>query len=321
MDPDDIADVSVREQAADGNGARPMVAAAPTGASASGTEPSPGDVSPQQGGEPCLSCGAVHPAGPPLADPYVYAIGRVEHSFATPGDEREFAQVMARADDTAGLTDQQLLHRGLVQHRYLARRACYVLTIGGVETYLLQPRDPFDLDLLVEAIRPRPSPLDVDVVIGVRGPIAPPGMCNGLMVPIVYVDQLYSFDRVTLQQSLPRPKNVSQTAFADTAEELMDRILQLADNAGSTDADRALNYLAVRYERIYEVVAEAHLRNQSLSSIDARPAALAGARRLVDVVFSFADRSTDVVDRWSVRVDVTEEFPYLASKLAPYTER
>jgi hypothetical protein len=320
MDPDDMTDVSARESTADGNGVGAMVTAPPPGATSSRTELTPAEVSPQQGGEPCLSCGAVHSTGLPLADPYVYAIGRVEHSFATPGDEREFAQVMARADDTAGLTDQQLFHRGLVEHRYLARRGCYVLTIGGVETYLLQARDPFDLDLLVEAIRPRPSPLDVDVVIGVRGPIAPPGMCNGLMVPIVYVDQVYSFDRVTLQQSLPRPKNVTQTAFADTAEELMNRILQLADNAGSTDADRALNYLAVRYERTYEVVAEAHLRNQSLTSIDARPAALAGARRLVDVVFAFTDRSTDVLDRWAVRVDVTEEFPFLVNKLAPYTD-
>ncbi|MET1132920.1 MAG: hypothetical protein ABWX60_05820, partial [Aeromicrobium sp.] len=156
---------------------------------------------------------------------------------------------------------------------------------------------------------------------GIRGPIAPLGMCNGLMVPIVYFDQLYSFDRATLQKSLPRPKDVSPSAFADTAEELMDRILQLADNAGSSDADRALNYLAVRYERIYSATAEAHQRNQSVTSIDVRPTALTGARRLVDVVFSYTDRSTDVVDRSAVRVDVTEEFPYLVSKLSPYTER
>jgi hypothetical protein len=31
---------------------------------------------------------------------------------------------------------------------------------------LLAPRDPADIDLQVEAIRPAPSPNDIDVVIG-----------------------------------------------------------------------------------------------------------------------------------------------------------
>jgi hypothetical protein len=43
-----------------------------------------------------------------------------------------------------------------------------VLTIQGLETYILLPRDPGDLDLLIEAIRPRPSPEDQDAVIGLR---------------------------------------------------------------------------------------------------------------------------------------------------------
>lgn len=281
-------------------------------------------VAPQATTAPCPTCGVAHLAASTVPHdidyPFVYAIGRVQHSFATMGDEREFAQVTGRGD-AYGLTDQQALHRALAEHRYLARRGCYVLTIGGVETYILQPRDPVDVDLLVEAVRPKPSPLDLDVVVGVRGPIATADTCNGLMVPIVYFDQLYSFDRATLQKSLPRPKNVAQTAFDATAEELMDRILQLADNAGSTDEDRALNYLAVRYERIYSATAEAHQRNQSVTSIEVRPAALTGSRRLVDVVFSYTDRGTDVVDRWAVRVDVTEQFPYLVTKFSPYTER
>ena len=41
------------------------------------------------------------------------------------------------------------------------------------------------------------------VVVGVRGPIAPPEMCNGLMMPIVAFDQIYSFDRDALIKALP----------------------------------------------------------------------------------------------------------------------
>ena len=92
------------------------------------------------------------------------------------------------------------------ENRYLARQMCWVATIQGVETYLLQPRDASEIDRLVEAIRPQPSPLDLDVVIGVRGRLASPDFCNGLMVPIVVFDQIYSFDRDTLIKAIPRPK-------------------------------------------------------------------------------------------------------------------
>jgi hypothetical protein len=64
-------------------------------------------------------------------------------------------------------------------------------------------RDPVDFDLLIEALRPAPSPMDMDVVIGVRGRIAPPELCNGLMIPIVAFDQIYSFDRESFIRSIP----------------------------------------------------------------------------------------------------------------------
>ena len=133
------------------------------------------------------------------------------------------------------------------ENRYLVRQLCWVLTIQGLETYLLAPRDPADIDLLVEAIRPAPSPNDIDVVIGMRGPIAPPEMCNGLMVPIVVFDQIYSFDRDALIKAIPKPEKTTAEQFGPAAEELFDRIMQLTDNAGATDEHRALNYLAMRY--------------------------------------------------------------------------
>ena len=142
---------------------------------------------------------------------YVYAIGRIEPRFPTLSAEKEFAQATGRAE-TAGLTDRQALHEVLSQrqNRYLVRQLCWVLTIEGLETYILQPRDPADLDLLVEALRPTPRPTDVDCVIGVRGPIAPPELCNGLMVPIVVFDQIYSFDVDALIKSIPRPEKVDR---------------------------------------------------------------------------------------------------------------
>lgn len=41
-------------------------------------------------------------------------------------------------------------------------------------------------------------------------------------------------------------------------------------------------------------------------------------RRIVEVIFSFTNRETDVVNKQFVRVDVTEEYPFLVTKLSPY---
>lgn len=255
-------------------------------------------------------------------DAFVYALGRIEPRFPSMGTEKEFAQVVGRAD-TKGRTDREAMHAVLTrrEHRYLARRICWVLTIQGLETYLLRPSDPMDVELLVEAVRARPHPADLDVVIGRLGPMAPPDMCNGLMVPVVTFDQIYSFDRDSLIKTIPRPPKVGAKEFQSAAEELFDRILQLTDNAGSADENRALNYLAVRYPAIYAKVAEQFGEGASLTAVDVRPSPLSGVRRIVEVIFSFTQRATDVTDKCFTRVDVSEEFPFLVTKLSPYFDR
>lgn len=273
---------------------------------------------PSQG---CATCGHVgEAAGDTYYFPPVYALGKIEYRFPTLGVEKELAQAIGRGN-AEGLTDRRAVYEVLKEHRYLARQMCYVMLIGGLETYLVQPRDPMDLDLLIEAVRPPDSAGQMDCVVGIRGPVAPPERCNGLTVPVVIFDQLYSFDVDELRRSIPRPDGVDEESFLATADELLGRITALGDNAGTTDEDRALNYLALRYERIYSATLEAHGRNESLSSIEVRPAALSGDRRRVDVIFSYTDRGTDVTQRYSVRVDVTEPFPFLVTKLSPYVDR
>lgn len=254
---------------------------------------------------------------------YVYAIGQIEARFPSLSVEKEFAQATARTA-TAGMTDQQAFHAVLSQreNRYLARQLCWVLMIQGLESYVLVPRDPVDIDLLVEAIRPVPGPNDLDAVIGQRGPLAPPSMCNGLVAPMVGFDQIYSFDRNALLASIPSPSgDRAGTSFSAVTEELFSRILQMTDNAGSTDEHRALNYLAMRYPAIYAKAAEQYAADFSLSAVEVRPSSLSGARRLVDVIFAFTNRNSDFTEKLSVRVDVTEEFPFLQAKLSPYFDR
>jgi hypothetical protein len=256
---------------------------------------------------------------------WVFAIGRVEPRFPSLALEKEFAQVVGRTD-TGGLTNRQVLQSTLSErtNRYLVRQMCWVFAIEGLETYLLLPRDPADFDLLRDTVRADPTPTDLDVVIGRRGPIAEPEMCGGLMLPVVWFDVLYSFDRELLLSSLPRPDSVPEAEeeqFRAMAAELFDRISQIADNAGATDEHRALNYLAVRYPSIYTRTAEAYRGNSSLTGVEVRPSRLSGVRKVLDVIFSYTHRQTDVTEKYFVRVDVTEEFPFLVTRLAPFYER
>jgi hypothetical protein len=285
-------------------------------------------VTPQTAGGDCACGGSAAPApGGTGTIPFsfIYAIGRVGFRFPNESVEKEFAQATGRAE-TAGLTDRQALHSLLSkrENRYLARQLCWVLSIEGMETYILQPRDPGDFELLIQALRPTPRATDVDAVIGLRGPLASPQVCNGLIVPIVVFDQLYSFDMGSLVKSIPRPKEVPETQeaqFRAAAEELFLHISQIADNAGATDEDRARNYLVVRYPAIYSKTAEMHQRNFALSAVEARPSTIFGARRVVDVVFSFTNRSNDVIEKFLVRVDITQEFPFLVTKMSAYFDR
>ena len=287
------------------------------------TRPAASIASPAGGGGTCGCAGAaaLSPNGTEMVS-YVYAIGRVEARFPILAAEKEFAQATGRTE-TAGKTDRQTFHAVLSkrENRYLVRQLCWVLTIQGLETYLLQPRDPADIELLVGAIRPGPSPNDLDVVIGMRGPIAPPEMCNGLMVPIVAFDQIYSFDRDALIKAIPRPEKTTAAQFGPAAEELFNRVMQMTDNAGATDEHRALNYLAMRYPAIYSKAAEEFWRDYSLTGVEVRPSPLSSTRNIVDVIFAYTNRNTDFTEKFCVRCDVTEEFPFLVTKLSPYYDR
>ena len=153
--------------------------------------------------------------------------------------------------------------------------------------------------------------------------MAPPEMCNGLTVPIVLVDRVYSFEKPELLKAIKKPKELKMTEeqFQPSAEELLERVLQMTDNVGATDEHRALNYLTMRYPQIYTHTAEMLGRDYSLTSIDVTPSRLSGTRKLVNVIFSYTNRATDVVDKFYVRVDVPEKYPYLDKKLSPFLDR
>ncbi|MGX1274807.1 cyanobactin maturation protease PatG family protein [Streptomyces phaeoluteigriseus] len=253
---------------------------------------------------------------------YVYALGQIQVQFPSLGVEKEFAQVVGRAEPP-DLTDDEALYRVLSDpdNRYLVRQLCFILSVQGVETYILRPRDSAGYDLLVEAIRPVGSPWDLDVVIGRRGPVAPPELCNGLTVPVVVFEQIYSFDSGELIRAVERPDEIPAKDFETASRKLLDRLLQIGDNSGTTDEHRAINYAAVRNEKIYQQTIREYARGFRLSAVDVYPSRLSGSRKILDIVFSYTSRKTDVTEKSFLRIDVTEMFPFTRTNWSPYYDR
>jgi len=176
----------------------------------------------------CATESAIAGSGKPVPN-YIYALGRVVPRFPNIGVEKEYARA-AGVTETTGLTDRETFHAVLSksENRYIARKICWALTIEGVPAYVLFPRHRGDLMALVEAIRPIPTPMDVDVIIGEKGPLAPPGICGGLQLPMVAFDHAFSFDRDSMIKSIPRPESISEKddpKFRSAAGELFDRIM------------------------------------------------------------------------------------------------
>jgi hypothetical protein len=141
------------------------------------------------------------------------------------------------------------------------------------------------------------------------------------MVPIVVFDQIYSFERAALIKAIPKPETITAEQFGPAAEELFNRIMQTTDNAGATDEHRALNYLAMRYPAIYAKAAEQFGLACSLTGVEVRPSPLSRTRNVVDVIFSYSNRNTDFTEKFFVRCDVAEKFPFLVTKMSPYYDR
>jgi hypothetical protein len=141
------------------------------------------------------------------------------------------------------------------------------------------------------------------------------------MIPIVAFDQIYSFGRDALIGAIPRPEKMAAKAFEATAQEVFDRVMQLADNAGAIDEHRALNYTVMRYPAIYATVADAFGRNASLTGVDVQSSRLSGTRKIVDLILSFTNRNNEFTEKFFTRVDVTDEFPFLLTRMSPYYDR
>jgi len=279
-------------------------------------------VAQQDGGADCKCKANDQTTAVPVPN-FIYALGSINPRFPNESVEREYAQVVSRTDN-AGLSDRATLRKLLAapEQRYLLRQLCWVMSIQGLDTYILYPRDPFLLELLVDSVRPIDHGEDVDLVVGLLGPLSRPESSGGLILPVVAFDQVYSFDTSSLITSISKPSGMTDEAFSPLAVSLFQRIMQLADNAGATDEHRALNYLAVRYSAIYSEAAELANQDYSLTQVETAHSRLSGlGQKIVDVIFTFASRRTGVQEQRFVRVNVSGEFPFVVTPLQPFYTR
>jgi PatG C-terminal len=94
--------------------------------------------------------------------------------------------------------------------------------------------------------------------------------------------------------------------------------MQMADNAGASDADRAVNYCAFRYPAIYGGAAGSFAANSSPTGLEVRPSPPSGAHKIVEVIFSLHD-SLDRRDRKVLRAGRRYGgVSVLHTKLSPY---
>jgi hypothetical protein len=104
-------------------------------------------------------------------------------------------------------------------------------------------------------------------------------------------------------------------------EKLFQVLVQSADNFGETDEWRALNFLAIRYRPVYELYAQMIQNNYQLESVRVTPSRLWRDKRIVDPIFAFRKRDSGTLEKYFVRLDVSNIYPIIVTELTEFFDR
>jgi hypothetical protein len=262
----------------------------------------------------CPQCAATAPR----QESYVYAIGRISVKFPSLALEREFKQRETAMRLPPGEEHNQRISKVLEENGHLAAKMCYLLTIGGVPAYILAPGGPYLRKPLFEAIALSEEAEAHVVVIGRVTSMAPPHVCAGILAPILVCDQMYVFHvrewLASLTSSLEpalSERKIDRQHFGSISRRIFSRVVRSTENVGATDSHRALNYLVIQHPGIFLAAVE-RASSRELDRIDTQLIQGASARKQVAVILSFLDPTTGVAERLFTRVDVTEEWPFVA---------
>jgi hypothetical protein len=251
----------------------------------------------------------------------VYALGTIDARFSDPAIEDEANAIAASHKIKGQMGTPNWLHDVLSRPEalYLARQTCFIFAVERQPIYALQARDSADLHSIISCLKSTPDGLDLDLVIGYKGPLLPPEASCGLSLPLLVVEQVIPFTKADVLRRISMPKGSEDSA--NLLDGVFSRLIQIADNVGATDAHRSLNYLAVRYAPLYRLIVEKQLEGKILSSIEVGVSRLSGNRKIVTPIFTFQSSSTGFIEKFFIRVDATHLFPRVFTHLQPYFDR
>jgi PatG C-terminal len=265
---------------------------------------------------PCAACAQA--ALQPVIEQFVFTIGKLDVRLPTVGIEREYRRCV-KGEERKPASRGERMRAVFEANHHLAARACYVLSIGGTPAFSLTPSIQSARESLIAALSHIDSPNHWVVVIGKLGPTCRPGDCGGLLVPFVFCDQIFCFSIdewiEDMQKAVgDKPATTGdREMLASAARDLFNQSVNSLQNIGLSDAHRALNFLLMRHPGIFHAVAERRGK-AILDRVDTRVSEGLGARRQILVILTFLNITTGVPDRLFCRVDVTEEWPFLADQ-------
>ncbi len=282
------------------------------------------------GPEPLLGQGQIFPALDATLQENIIAVGSIRPLFPSLSIEKEFYQA-ADLEYTRSFVTQghNTLLFGIldkVENLYIAREMCWVLAIEGVDIYVVTPDSNRELTAMIGSIASRTSTADLDVIFGYLGPMSKPEQCNGVILPTVSCTQAYNF---TYQQMVEKIMSATG-ADEDQAKNIFSHMLELTDNSGRGNDNRAINFVVLNsidiyilaYDMIYgEEIQKLDPKNFSLINIMTNPSRIQGEQVILDVIFTYRGNTTNVSQKWFCRVDVSGHYPYLVSGMAKYYNR
>lgn len=289
----------------------------------------------------------------PITSTPIYVAGQLRVEFANQGLEKECE---AAAQELSSVTNQSVsphdygtifgyeagkesnhaayLSRKTRPYRYLAENAKWVLSVDEQDTYVIEPHSVVELNEFVNFLKQREQAdsnnQTLCVIVGEQLGYTNSGNEEDSILPKVRCKHMFAFnaDNQAIESKL------SESGINTTTKAISDllRLLNVKQNNGNTDSERAKNFLAFRYPDIYAIrTSESviHLdtklntykedkEQEFLRSIDTRIAQSAPGHTLVDVIFHYQRSVSGRQFSYYATVDVSQLFPYLHSPLSDY---
>lgn len=257
----------------------------------------------------------------------VFARGNIRAEFPSLSVEKEFYQAL-NSDELNPHPGSATLFSVLckMENLYLTREMCWVFQVNGIDVYVLAAASEQELSGFVRGLATHPS-FDFDVIVGAQVGQSNPAACNGIGLPLVYCKGVNTYTYKEMAKAIVDRAGVP----ADRASAILSHFLELTNNDGQGDDNRAINFLTLRYMGIYTLAYQMEQSTDqsntsgpvdvagfSLASVATRPSTVRGGRNIYDVIFNFTGNSTGVLQQWFCRVDITGQHPFLLNDLVRY---